>query len=169
MKINRRKLVAGAAALPLLPAATIATPAEHDPVVAAFGEWKTLDAECKRTNGVYAELENRFGAFSKKPEGYWADFVSPTYDQCKVVADRISQMTAASWTALPHRLLIANCLRTAWHAVKALARAVQLAAVITEPRTPEQRELDRLHNKTRWSPADYLRARELRHEMQRAA
>lgn len=71
--------------------------------------------------------------------------------------------------ALPHRTLIANCLRTAWNVAKALARAVRLAAVIAEPITPEQNELLRLENKTRWSPADYQRARELRHELRRAA
>ncbi len=35
--------------------------------------------------------------------------------------------------ALPHRTLIANCLRTAWTTAKALARAARLAAVIAEP------------------------------------
>ena len=78
-------------------------------------------------------------------------------------------MTWKGFPALPHRTLIANCLRTAWNAAKALARAARLAAVIAEPLTPEQNELLRLENKTRWSPADYLRARELRHELRRAA
>ena len=76
---------------------------------------------------------------------------------------------ANGFPALPHRALISNCLRTAWNAAKALARAVRLAAVIAEPLTPEQNELLRLENKTRWSPADYQRARQLRHEMRRAA
>ena len=76
---------------------------------------------------------------------------------------------AKGFPALPHRTLIANCLRTAWNVAKALARAVRLAAVIADPLTPEQNELLRLENKTRWSPADYQRARELRHELRRAA
>ena len=76
---------------------------------------------------------------------------------------------ANGFKGLPHRTLIANCLRTAWNVAKALARAARLAAVIAEPLTPEQNELLRLENKTRWSPADYQRARELRHETRRAA
>ena len=71
--------------------------------------------------------------------------------------------------ALPHRTLIANCLRTAWQVAKALARAARLAEVISEPLTPDQNELLRLENKTRWNPADYQRARDLRHELRRAA
>ena len=76
---------------------------------------------------------------------------------------------ANGFPALPHRTLIANCLRTAWQVAKALARAAQLAAVIAEPLTPEQTELLRLENKTRWRPVDYQRARQLRHEMRSAA
>ena len=76
---------------------------------------------------------------------------------------------AKGFPTLPHRTLIANCLCTAWNAAKALARATRLAAVIAEPLTPDQNELLRLENKTRWSPADYQRARELRHGLRRAA
>ncbi len=76
---------------------------------------------------------------------------------------------ANGFPALLHRALIANCLRTAWNVAKALARAARIAAVIAEPLTPEQDELLRLVNKTRWSPADYQRARELRHGLRRAA
>ena len=37
--ITRRTALAGAAALPLLPAAALAVPAERDPVVEAYREW----------------------------------------------------------------------------------------------------------------------------------
>ena len=36
---TRRKVLAGAAALPLLPAAALAVPVERDPVVEAYREW----------------------------------------------------------------------------------------------------------------------------------
>ena len=36
---TRRKVIAGAAALPLLPCAALAVPVESDPVVAAYREW----------------------------------------------------------------------------------------------------------------------------------
>ena len=46
---------------------------------------------------------------------------------------------ANGFPVLPHRTLIANCLRTAWQVAKALARAARLAAVIAEPLSPPNR------------------------------
>ncbi len=63
------------------------------------------------------------------------------------------------------RLILRNALRTAWHEAK---QRVADEARLHAPKvalTAAQVELERLHNKTRWTPVDYCRAKSL----QRAA
>ena len=104
---TRRTVLAGAAALPLLPAAALAVPAESDPVVAAFREWQKLDAECKRMHGVYGELEDRHGPLAKEAEAYRDEFLSPACGRRRAIEERISEMVATTPAGLAAQLTIA--------------------------------------------------------------
>jgi hypothetical protein len=104
--ITRRTALAVPVTLPLLPVAALAMPTENDPVVVAFTEWKALDAEVKRMNGVYGKLEDRFGPMAKEVENYRDTTMSQTYGRRGEVEGRISQMVPTSVAGMAAQLRI---------------------------------------------------------------
>ena len=104
---TRRNIIVGAATLPLLPVSAYATPAESDPVVVAFAEWRALDAECERLHDVYAELEERFGPVAKEAEAYRDEFFDPACDRRRAIEMRISETVATTPAGLAGQVRIA--------------------------------------------------------------
>ncbi len=126
--LTRRTALAGAAALPLLPAAALAasvslpllpvsafakpatlpafaTPA--DPVVTAFAEWKALDRERTRVNAVFNDMEERHGPFTPQSLAYDAETVRPVYKRTDAVERRIAEMVATTPAGLATQVRIA--------------------------------------------------------------
>ncbi len=97
---TRRNIIAGAAALPLLPALAVpvtlpllpvsafATPA--DPVVTAFAEWRALDRERERVTAVFDALEDQHGPFTEPTKAYEAETVTPLYARIRAVEHRMA-------------------------------------------------------------------------------
>ncbi len=107
--ITRRTALAGAATLPLLPAAALAAPAfatPADPVVIAFAEWKALDRERTRVIAVFNGLEAQHGPFSEPPVAYDAETVGPVYTRLNAVEHRIAEMTATTPAGLAAQIRI---------------------------------------------------------------
>jgi hypothetical protein len=104
--ITRRTALAGAGALPLLPAASLAMPAESDPVVAAFREWQTLCKERGSLLAAYNALEAAHGPLNEHAEAYEAENIEPLYDRLVAAERRISDMIATTPAGLAAQLRI---------------------------------------------------------------
>ncbi len=118
---TRRKVIAGAATLPLLPAAALAAsatlpllpvsafaaPVESDPVVIAFAEWKALDRERTRVTAVFNALEVQHGPFSGPVIAYENETVAPLYVRLGAVDHRIAEMIATTPAGLAAQVRIA--------------------------------------------------------------
>ncbi len=116
---TRRKLIAGAAALPLLPTAALAVPvtlpllpvsafaAPADPVVTAFSEWRALDRERERVTAVFDALEAQHGPFTEPTKAYEAKTVTPLYARISAVAHRMAEMIATTPAGLAWQVRIA--------------------------------------------------------------
>ena len=104
--ITRRNALAGAAALPLLPAAALALPVERDPVVMAFEEWQRLADEHDRACGVYGEMETRHGISSDEAEAYQDETVGAASGRKNAAEERISQMIPTTPAGLAAQLAI---------------------------------------------------------------
>ncbi len=116
---TRRNIIAGAAALPLLPATALAVPVTlpllpvsafatpDDPAVAAFAEWKTLDRERTRITSVFNALEDKHGPSSEQAIAYENETVAPIYVRLGVVDYRIAEMIATTPAGLAGQARIA--------------------------------------------------------------
>ena len=116
--ITRRTALAGAAAMPLLPATALAasvtlpllpvapyaTPA--DPVVEAFAEWKALDRERTRVTAVFNALEAQHGPFTPQSLAFDAETVAPVYKRLNAVEHRIAEMIATTPAGLAAQVRI---------------------------------------------------------------
>ena len=103
--ITRRTALAVPVTLPLLPLTAYAAPA--DPVVVAYNVWLGLDAERRRLQNVYAELEDRHGPVAKEAEAYSTEFITPACHQRRVIEECISEMVATTPAGLAAQLTIA--------------------------------------------------------------
>ena len=133
MNTTRRKLIAGAAALPLLPATAIAAPVTlpllpvsafaapaDDPVLAAFAEWQAADREHDRAVGVYCGLETRHGNKSKEIDAYDATVLQPASDRKSETEALISHMVPTTFAGLVAQLRVAVAMHDAYFGANGL-------------------------------------------------
>ncbi len=104
---TRRTLIAGAAALPLLPAAALAVPAESDPIIPVFQEWQETFREFERTCDGYAELERRYGGCCEEACAFEASTVMPASHRRSAVERRIAPMIPTTLAGLVGLLTVA--------------------------------------------------------------
>ncbi len=118
---TRRTILAGAATLPLLPAAALAvpvtlpllpvsafaTPAESDPVIPVFREWQETFRDFERTVDGYAELERRYGGCCGEAYAFEASDLIPASDRRSAVERRIAPMIPTTLAGLVGLLTVA--------------------------------------------------------------
>ena len=102
--MDRRTVIAGAAAMPLLPA--LALPAEADPVIAAYPEWQAIRADYMRVLANYSALERRYGNCAPEAEAYNDGPVTREMDRMMECERRIAGMVATTAAGMAVQLRV---------------------------------------------------------------
>ena len=116
---TRRTVIAGATALPLLPAAALAVPVTlpllpvsafaqpDDPVIATYADWQAMRADYEQVLNTWCALENQHGNKAPEVEAYLAEYVEPETDRICDMEARIAKMVATTPAGLAAQLRIA--------------------------------------------------------------
>ena len=113
---TRRKVIAGAAALPLLPGAAYAASATlpasalaqpADPLLAAHGEWQAMRAHYEQVMDNWNDLENRLGNNAPEVNAYIAGPVERETNRICDLEASIAKMVATTPAGLVAQLRVA--------------------------------------------------------------
>ena len=116
---TRRRILAGAAAVPLLPAAALAVPGSlsllpvasyaqpADPLLAAYAEWQAMRAHYEQVLDNWNDLENRLGNNAPEVNAYIAGPVERETDRICDLEASIAKMVATTPAGLVAQLRVA--------------------------------------------------------------
>ena len=102
--MDRRTLIAAAAALPITGAAALAQP--DDPVIAVCAEWRAMRAEYLQVLANYSALEGRYGIISPEADAYNDGPVARETDRIMECERRIANMVATTTAGIAAQLRV---------------------------------------------------------------